>query len=1314
MPINGRANSSALRAVDLNSDNLQSEDSRSDDSQSAALSAENSPHKLPHSIEPPAPPVAVRPPSRGDLIALREFPTVIHGGDIRSLRMDDETEALRVARHDFASGYLGHDDRARHALESLLTALARHESGGAFFVNGVFGAGKSHLLGLMALLSDGIGHEDFQQTHPEFAPLLQAFFPRFVLHIALDEYDAARFSLEEIFWREVRAEWRRCGFNADDLALPENASRAESLLALQSVLAERELNGLLVCFDELSLFLAAREHRALQGDAAFLQFLGQHARRHALVVIGALQKTVEDVGELETYSLSQIRDRYTLLPLALAHLPSLIERRLIIRRDAETLRHLNHQSLEKLSHGLPRLDFGRAEWESLYPFHPPAIGLLEGAVSRFFSRTRSAVLFCAGSVDLDADATARVGTEDLFAYLAPELENHPDLRPLAAVWHEWQAPARDIAADPRESEHLARLMRALLLFKIAGQAPTVVQLANAAALDAGLPDEGNYEYARALLERLRTRAGFLAVERAENIGDALSDRYTIDMGLRVGEMARRHVRGVLDTLEEDDTRIAQYALACSRSGGLPLGALESNPCVTVLWRNTPRPFAVSLLTSGVNAANLVNRVMALGQPGQEGDALLLIVPPFSEGRHRSMALFEETLRVLGEAKASEAKDRSDRSGSDRTGSNRNNSSDARWRSALILWSPRRPTRDESEFAREAAAYHFLESDPQLLDNKRGRAILSHLKNGTPQREAALAQIAGRLLREGHIVTGGGLSAEAGEILSGDNWAAILESIAEFALPPVFPRFNEIAPRLRVLTPSNVEALCLDVLRRPANAPYFAPALERAARAIAEPLGIARADSGRWRITEGRADLVKEVLALCNGGVPLAHLEAVLAKSEWGLANEQTHLIICALLRSGQLVAADSRGQMLTPAQIGVPLSRSVRTLRPGQLLSLTDWPHITHLVTLLTGEPLGTLSFAEQEKACTLLTTWREMAQGETELAQARLHQLRRVCNHTQSQWSQTRAAWEEMETLLATLNAPGTSSLLDHAAGLEMDILEPALAMWRHTLTRLDERHAVLLEAYTTLTHPALCVPPRLQSRRAELLTRFASGEGMLDDDELIADVSAWRTAYAADYREWHDTQHAPARFTPYKTLLSGDDLRVLDKLATLIERPFTQGRTVREAAQTEWVKACAHSAPLPAGEAVCPHCRLRWGERLSLRDPREIASLGDAGLASFRLALREGTTRAFLERSVTGQSLIDWNEHGDGESESLLYLLNQETLKLLEEALRPRRRVTRSRDALMEEFKTCRTRREFHETFLAWLDNGEALSDTDEIELT
>jgi hypothetical protein len=217
---------------------------------------------------------------------VRRFPAVVQAADVRDLRIasprnrfaqsdEDSTDAL----HDFVGGYIGFDERARHAVDVCVRSLAGSQGSG-FFFNGVFGSGKSHLLGLLALLCDGLGHETFAATHNHLAPALQNFAPRLTVYFSLDEYSAQEFSLEEIFWRELRGEWQRRGFASDELAIPAGTSRGEAFAVLEELFAAKELSGLAVFIDEMSLFLSGREHRALQNDAAFLQFLGQRARRN--------------------------------------------------------------------------------------------------------------------------------------------------------------------------------------------------------------------------------------------------------------------------------------------------------------------------------------------------------------------------------------------------------------------------------------------------------------------------------------------------------------------------------------------------------------------------------------------------------------------------------------------------------------------------------------------------------------------------------------------------------------------------------------------------------------------------------------------------------------------------------------------------------------------------------------------------------------------------------------------------------------------------------------------------------------------------
>lgn len=1209
-----------------------------------------------------------------DLIAVRPFPAVVQAADVRALRSKTEPA------DDFIGGYLGFDERARHALEATLHSLSREEIGGGFFLNGVFGSGKSHLLGLLSLLCDGIGHHAFAQTHPHLAPLLKRFAPRLVVHFSLDEYDASH-ALEAIFWREVESEWARRGLPI--LELPQSGARGEKFSAFEDALQAQNLNGVVICMDEISLFLGGREHHALQNDASWLQFLGQRSRRSPLWVFGALQKSVELIGELEAYSLSQIRDRFTTLPLGVAHVGALIEHRLIVQRDRETLAQISRESWQELSQALPHLDFGLEEWARLYPFHPSTVALLESVVARFFSRTRSAALFCAHAarrlIEAKADAQTRVLPDELWDYFQPELDAHPDLRPLAQTWQTWQELLPSLAPTLQEAALLTRLMKGLLIFKIAGSAPTILQLANALGFDARLPGEGNYDYARVLLERLRAQGGQVAVERHP---EAWGDRYTLDLGARVAETARRMIANTRQTLAPDDPRLPAFVLSCCRENAMPLATLEAGTTLPIMWRHAPRRMEVLLWDTSLNASILANRGAILGEPGQTNDALLLIVPPFSTVSDMAQDAWHEALEAVP---------------------------DARFRGAMLLWTPRPATTDELESAREAVAQHLLEADPALLDNRRGRAVLAHLKNGAPERQSQQARIAARLLREGQIATGARLHADAGELVGEENWMATLESLCAFALPEVFPRWEEVAPRARVLTPSTSDALCLETLRRPPDAPYFAPSLERAVRAIAEPLGVANAHQGRWRIANGRKDLKRDLLLLINEGALLAEVEARMSKSEWGLAREQTDLLVCALLRAGELVALDARGTALSPHEIGMPLARSLRALRPGVLLDDASWARVDKILGLLDLPSFGRASFETLQAARASLLSWREEAGAETELAQARAHQMRRQLGHDVAQWPRAGESWPPVEALLRALDAKGTAAdLLGRVAELDFEALHTAVPLWRQTLRRLDEKHAGLLSHHAFLTHPAFVVPPELQASRAELLERFGTGEAVLEDETLEADAADWRARYAESYREWHQAQHNPARFAVYRRWMSSDAFLALEQLETLSSRDFGAGRAGREAIQEELQKACARDGAI-RDEPICAGCHLKWGERLLLRDPQELEAIVAQGASALQAALQETSAREFLSRTPSGKSLLEW----DGDAANLLPLLSRATLHELDEALRPRREVSRSLETLRAQFAPCRTRLDFERAFKFWLEGTDNPSSDDEIRL-
>lgn len=1196
-----------------------------------------------------------------ELLRVADFPAVVAGSDIAALRQTPNSPGV----NDFLNGYLGFDARSQHALHTTLSSLAQPQ-GGAFWLNGVFGSGKSHLLGVLTLLAEGQGHEAFAASHPDCAPYLERFAPRLAIHISLDEFDAAKLGLEEIFWREAAREWARHGFRP--WKIERSGARVEAFAALESAVKSQAFSGIVVCFDELSLFLGGRDHSQLQGDAAFLQFLGGQSRRAPLWVFAALQKTIDDISGLERYSLAQIRDRFVTLPLSLANVPALVQKRLVRVLDELEVTGLCLDTFARLSQRHPRLDFGPQEWRAAWPFHPATLSLLEAVTGRFFSRTRSAAIFCARAIDLQKQVTYRVPPDAIWDYFQPELETHPDLRPLENVWRSWEESLVHLFSD-NDRENGRRVMKVLLLCKIAGQSPTPVQIANALNFELDMSGDGAYEYARFLLERLRSRGAFLAVERGET---SLFDRYTVDLGRRVGEMARRQIGATLETLPPGDGRIAAHALNCCRGEPLPLSELGTPRSFAIFWHSAQRQLSVEVW-DGLAPHLLANRAATTRETGAPDDAVLAILPPFGAQEYDLDALFGGL-----EPEA---------------------------RRALWIWKPRPPARDELDLARESTAALLATRDPGLGDNRRGRALLEHLQKEAPARDAQVARVALRLLLEGEVVLGGGVVLEACELARGDGFAAWLESVGDFAWPHLFPNFPSIAPRARLLTASNGDTLCLEILRRPMEEPYFAPSLERLARHIGEPLGVAKSHGGRWKIAAGQPELVAFMRDFLGEGTTLAALEAYLAKSEWGVTASQTAIMVCALLRSGELAAFDGRGVELSPPQIGFPLRRAVHYLRPGRLPENAEWTRIAVLTQELEGQSLGAPSFTEAQLAATLLLRWRENAAQSADLARARAAQLRRSLGHPPEAWAGFETAGQALGVLLETIPQRGaTFEVLSRAATLDFTPLREPIALFRRYESALESRLTPLLALHALLTHPELVVPTELAPQRAVLLERLHGGEAILFDPDIITEAETFTSAYTEKYALWHSAQNDSARWNAWRRLSQSEATRTLERLSTLQNRAF--GATLREEIETEMAKHCPRDGTLSGGEAVCSSCGLRLGERLVLRDPREIETAMERELESLRRALQETAPRSVLQREAS--PLLEW----DGEVESLLPLLSSAHLRVLDRAFAPRRQVPRSGAQLMESLSGCRTRHEIEAAFAAWLDGGEGLSSDDEIE--
>ncbi|HVF85797.1 MAG TPA: hypothetical protein VM821_07425, partial [Abditibacteriaceae bacterium] len=156
-----------------------------------------------------------------------------------------------------------------------------------------------------------------------------------------------------------------------------------------------------------------------------------------------------------------------------------------------------------------------------------------------------------------------------------------------------------------------------------------------------------------------------------------------------------------------------------------------------------------------------------------------------------------------------------------------------------------------------------------------------------------------------------------------------------------------------------------------------------------------------------------------------------------------------------------------------------------------------------------------------------------------------------------------------------------------------------------------------------------------------------------------------------------------------------------------------LQDALQLEVSKLCRRDGTL-ANEPVCAACRLSLGQRLTLRDPHEFQATEHNGLETFRQSLREDALQRFLCDQEDGAALLGWLGDANADATNLLPLLSPDTIQMLEEAFRPRRRVARSWQQLESSTRLCRTRRQWRAALLAWLEGNDNLNDDDEIELT
>ncbi|HEY3586843.1 MAG TPA: DUF6079 family protein, partial [Myxococcaceae bacterium] len=270
------------------------------------------------------------------------------------------------------------------ALSAVLEAGGQ-DRGGAFFLVGHFGSGKSHFLAALAELVTEPSPELPAAWDKQMAQAVGVLGPALAVAIPLVEHRAGAI-LEDLVLAKA---WAALGHPVAEQP-PGGTDRRVAWETLLSAAAGMGRPTLVVALDELSEFLRAKRAPALIEDLRFLQFLGEWAVGRPVVVVAALQESIEEVANVSQRELTRIRDRYRTLALSMRHVEDLVRGRLLrLRPGAEASIEQAHRRLQS---AFPDWDVPLERFARCYPVHPATLALLEGL--RFlFSQQRGVVDF---------------------------------------------------------------------------------------------------------------------------------------------------------------------------------------------------------------------------------------------------------------------------------------------------------------------------------------------------------------------------------------------------------------------------------------------------------------------------------------------------------------------------------------------------------------------------------------------------------------------------------------------------------------------------------------------------------------------------------------------------------------------------------------------------------------------------------------------------------------------------------------------------------------------------------------------------------
>ncbi len=1186
----------------------------------------------------------------GDLISIAPAPPVVSLTDLEQLRGELGDRSTPPEIRDLLAGYCLSDSETRASFDTMISGLAREgELGDAFHVQGVYGAGKSHLLAVLTLLA---GHPEqawpvFLEGHPGYTELAGGFTkPRLVVAVALDEYPTKTHPLEYVVLSRIEQELAvrhgvraalteeshllelvaryvmpqagealngaaiRAGgvawselcqrdpkqaaavaldFIADTgFPLDWRRSRTEAWAELQRTLRAANLDGLVVLLDELGLFLAGKDRAGLNADASFLQWLAQRTATARGWLICSTQRGIEEAGDIDRRTLRQLRDRFrTGFTLDLAELEWVVRHRVVRRLDEARFTN----EMERLAGGLRAAGdeafFSAGELGASYPINPLCLQAIRRAAERSLSRTRSVVR-------LLQEAAHRGNWPELPVerLITPEAAFdllHPEMTMSAAGrkhLHAYDVVMSNADRIARgQEEELAVVMKSLCLLGL-GEVRWSERELRASLVGCAHPNLWVEEgRLRGLLQALYQRGSY--VERLRREPEE-GDEYFIDVASDSTERLRQRLGELLAQLGLEEARVTRAALEAGREAAFPIAALAEEKKLSVYWLNARR-FVVAVCCDlrGISDADLSNHVGRLASHLTAEDACLFLASPTAAPEAQEAAWLKAAAKVEG-----------------------------RFSAGLVVWLPAALSDLARERLREHAALSLMVGDKTLF--RRGE---SEFRAKVRERWAASEEEVRRLLQrayyEGKVIGADGREALARERLWGlfGDWEGTLAEVFAGPFRALFPRFPEVAPQQRLVGRVHTNQI-IDQFIRPGEVLLPpASALEAHLCAYAAPLGLVEGEGRHLRLGLKNSELVQTAIAETPAStgaqeldphetIALNELTGRLAKSEWGLTREQGELLIAAVIKTGHLVGLDAFLLPVRLEQVAAPLGDSLPYVMRGHCLE----GQLAQAVAELWEAAYGLSeewSLPTQERAWGFLIQWAtELRERGAEWREAITSAAVQLEHHPE-QWDWAREALGVSEALAQAVDSSHSSkdglTLLAMAAerlpgGYQQT--RKRLSAWYSCERFLNTELATVakLRRLVSQAAAAAATDGLLARERQVVLEQIGRAERVvLAAEEVKAAAVRWLENYRRHYLAWHEGVYATSRFEPLAQVRRSVETETARRLARA-------GLATEEAAalETELAKAlerrCLAGDPLPEGHTICPSCGLGFKEQVEM----------------------------------------------------------------------------------------------------------------------